>query len=117
MNKALSRSVRQGVVLSEDETGRGGLVKSIVRIKETDPVCIRKRGPRTFEEIPPSELQAVARLLSEQLGGEPGSDEHLRAVLAYFDLKRLTTSVGTSLLEALEMRFPYVDDLVKREQP
>jgi hypothetical protein len=25
-----------------------------------------------------------------------GSDEHLRAILEYFDLKRLTTQVGTS---------------------
>ena len=30
-----------------------------------------------------------------------GSDEHLRAILECFDLKRLTTQVGTSLLEFL----------------
>jgi hypothetical protein len=31
-----------------------------------------------------------------------GSDEHLRAILEYFDLKRLTTQVGTTLLEVLD---------------
>jgi hypothetical protein len=31
-----------------------------------------------------------------------GSDEHLRAILEYFDLKRLTTQVGTTLLEILD---------------
>lgn len=31
-----------------------------------------------------------------------GSDEHLRATLEFFDLKRLTTQVGTRLLEILK---------------
>jgi hypothetical protein len=33
---------------------------------------------------------------------EPGSDEHLRAILELFDLKRLTAQVGTRLLEILD---------------
>lgn len=42
-----------------------------------------------------------------------GSDEHLRAVLECFDLKRLTAQVGTTLLEILDMDFPYVAELLK----
>jgi hypothetical protein len=33
-----------------------------------------------------------------------GSDGHLRAILECFDLKRLTTQVGTTLLEILDRR-------------
>jgi very-short-patch-repair endonuclease len=86
MNRALGCLVRQGVVVAEDEMKSGGFVKSIVRVKGADLVCIRKRGPRTFEEIPGSEVRVVARLLSEQLDGEFGSTEHVRAVNAFFDL-------------------------------
>src|SRR4051794_15129910 len=35
-------------------------------------------GPRTFEEIPPAELRATGKLVSETLHLEPGTDEHLR---------------------------------------
>ena len=43
-------------------------------------------------------------------GLDPGSDDHLRAILDIYDLKRLTTQVGTSLLEILEKHFSYVDE-------
>ena len=52
--------------------------------------------------------------LAERHGYSSGSDEHLRAVLERFDLKRLTTQVGTTLLEILERRFPYVDEFITR---
>ena len=52
--------------------------------------------------------------LAQRHGFSSGSDEHLRAVLEYFDLKRLTTQVGTTLLEILERAFPYVDEFINR---
>ncbi len=78
------------------------------------PIRLRSRGPQSFEEIPPSELQVVANYLAQRHGFSSGSDEHLRAVLECFDLKRLTTQVGTTLLEILERRFPYVDEFINR---
>ena len=65
---------------------------------------LRERGPRTFDEIPPEELRVVARHVSEHFKLEPRSDAHLRAILEYFDLKRLTAQVGTALLEILEQK-------------
>lgn len=113
MNKALANTVRQGRVISEEETGKRGLLFSVVRIKGSPSIKLRSRGPRTFEEIPPSELQTVARHLAERRNLESGSDEHLRAVLECFDLKRLTTQVGTTVLDILERKIPYVDDLLR----
>lgn len=110
MNKALQNAIRQGRVISEDESGKGGLLFSVVRMTGTPPIRLRARGTRTFEEIPPSELQIVAKYLVQRHGLESGSDRHLRATLETFDLKRLTTQVGTSLIEILEKHYPYVDE-------
>jgi hypothetical protein len=106
MNKALTNAIRQGRVISEDETGKGGLLYSVVRVKGSPPIKLRSRGPRTFEEIPPSELRTVATYLAEQRNLKAGSDEHLRAVLECFDLKRLTTQTSATLLAVLGERYP-----------
>jgi REase_MTES_1575 len=102
MNKALANAIRQGRVVSENEPNKSGLILSTVRSKGTPTVKPRRRGPRTFDEIPPGELRAVGRHLCEARQMTRGSDEHLRAILEYFDLKRLTAQVGTTLLEVLD---------------
>jgi very-short-patch-repair endonuclease len=102
MNKALQHAVRNGRVISENEAGTTGLILSTVRSNGTPLVKLRFRGPRTFEEIPPGELRAIGAYLKDAIELEHGSDEHLRAILESFDLKRLTTQVGTSLLQILE---------------
>lgn len=78
------------------------------------PINPRARGPREFEEIPPGELLLVARYLVERDSMSNGSDEHLRSILECFELKRLTTNVGTRLLKILERAVPYVDEYLAR---
>ena len=114
LNKSLQHAIRKEVVIKEDEFGTGGLVDSIVRLPNMPRVVVRERGPRSFEEIPPSELQFVARRVLQDKKGEiePGSDAHLRAVLDFFDLQRLTTQVGVRLLDILDRHYPYVDEMV-----
>ena len=112
MNKALADAIRRERVVAEEESGIRGLLYSVVRLKGSVPIKVRRRGARSFEEIPPSELQAVARYLQERDSLELGSDGHLRAILECYDLKRLTTQVGTTVLEILEREFPYVDDAI-----
>jgi very-short-patch-repair endonuclease len=102
MNKALAVTVRQERVVSENQPGKSGLILSTVRIKGTPRVNVRRRGPRTFEEIPPGELRDVAKRLCDSEKMTRGSDEHLRAVLECFDLRRLTTQVGTALLDIID---------------
>ena len=102
MNKALAVAVRQERVVLENEPGKTGLILSTARSKGKPRVNVRRRGPRTFEEIPPGELRAVAKHLCESGKMTRGSDEHLRAVLECFDLRRLTTQVGTALLDTID---------------
>lgn len=54
------------------------------------------------------------RNLAGQHGFKSGSDDHLRAILDNYDLKRLTTQVGQSLLEILERHYSYVDEHLNR---
>ena len=110
MNKALADAIQQQRLVSENEATERDLMYSVVRVKGSPPIKLRTRGRRSLEEIPPSELQVVARHLLERHRFQPGSDEHLRAILDFFDLKRLTTQAGTMLLEVLERNFPYVKE-------
>ncbi len=112
MNRALQATIRSGRVVKEDEWEMGGLVRLIVRTSDAPPIMARARGPRKFEEIPPSEMQLVARQLladyNEEM--ESGSEAHLKEVLATFDLKRLTKPVAETLREVLRNRYSHVDD-------
>ena len=111
MNTALPQAVQQGRVITEDGWLKGGLIHSIVRGPDAEPVVAREQGPRKFDEIPPSELKLVAWLVltGREDEFEFGSHEHLRAVLKAFRSRRLTMPIGRPLLDILERRYPYVD--------
>jgi very-short-patch-repair endonuclease len=112
MNKALSRAVRQERVVCTNEAGADGILCSVVRVHGSPSIKLRRRGSRSFEELPPSELQVVAKYLQEQKGCTRGSDEHLREILECFNLKRLTTQVTTALLKVLELDLPHADEFL-----
>ncbi len=116
LNKALQRAVRQRRVVAEDELKVKGLVKTVVRITDTPQVRLRARGPRRFDEIPPSEILVASQLALEDSSVQKGSDEHFHAILALFDLKRLTAQTGTMLLEVIEMRFDYVTEWFREHE-
>jgi very-short-patch-repair endonuclease len=99
MNRALSTAVGQGRVICENAPGEGGIVRAMVRLPGAPAVRARRRGPRSVDEIPPSELRAVARRLSAALNLTPGSDEHLRAVIQAMDLPLMLSQVS-AMLEA-----------------
>jgi hypothetical protein len=101
LNRALAQAIKDGRVISENGPGVTGLIYSTVRLQNTASVTLRFRGSRTFEEIPPGELYVAAKHVFQADHMMWSSDEHLRAVLEFFDLKRLTTQVGIRLKEIL----------------
>ena len=115
MSQALQLSVRRGQLILHDELGLDELSET-VRLKEGPKVLPRQRGPRDFDEIPPSELQLIARRIANAEGAEPGSEDHMRRVLDALELKRLTSQVSTRLLDALTRRYSYVDEILDRDQ-
>jgi len=96
LNKALSRLVRQGRVTLEDERQQGGQIYAVARIAGTPPVCLRERGPRTFDEIPFAELAAHLRLIHAELP-ELGREELCRELLDRYGLVRMTKAVRQTL--------------------
>src|SRR5258707_6775107 len=68
MNKALAHAIRQGRLVSENEANDRGLLFSVVRVNGSPAIRLRSRGPRSLEEIPPSELQVVATYLANRHG-------------------------------------------------
>ena len=117
MQQALQTAMRVGQIESFNETDDNDLMSHTMRATGTPPLVIRTRGDRLFEEITPSEIQFVAKYLSKTRGLSVGSDEHLRAVLEFFDLKRLTTQVGSGILDILQKELPHVDALLEQLSP
>ena len=109
MNRSLQHAIRNGLVESEDELGVGGLIYSVVRTQSSPEVLLRDRGGRSLEEIPPSELQMIGRIVARDTGFELATEEHLRAVLDYLDLKRLTAGASDRLKDVLSRRYAWVD--------
>ena len=119
MEMALQHAISQDLVVIADEGKVGGLVRLIVRLPDCQPVVARERGPREFGQIPPSELQLVAGLvrIGREYELERCSEEHLRAVLKAFDLRRFTKGIRTTLLDVLERRYPYVEAALEEMSP
>ena len=72
-------------------------LSEIIWIKETTCEVLRKRGDRSLEEIPLGELFAISHLVAKSSNTSLGSEEHLREILDWLDLKRLTTNAETIL--------------------
>jgi very-short-patch-repair endonuclease len=101
LNKGLAKAIRDGRVVSENEPGASGLIHSTVWLQGAQPVTLRLRGPRAFEEIPPGELKTAATHVFRPGRMTWNGDEHHRAILELFELKRMTTNVRTRLTHLL----------------
>lgn len=108
MTRVLKNMIDEGQIDVEFEYGISDLDQAIVRLSGRPKIILRERGERSFEEIPPSEILTVAKYLLTTQSFHKGSDDHLRAVLDVFALKRLTGSTESKLLEIMDKNFDYV---------
>ena len=69
-NEAIRRAAEQGLILERDEhENPESPIHQIVRTPGTPEVVLRKRGPRSFDEIPPAEIgELMKRLLKKTPG-------------------------------------------------
>lgn len=107
LNGAAFRAVQKGRIWSNDECKTGGLLMSVVGIKEAPFIKLRERGPRALKEIPPSEIQAMAHRIAAHYGLRFGSAQHLKAVLSCYELE-CTQHLRYALSEILRLDIPYV---------
>jgi hypothetical protein len=110
MNKSLQTLVKRGDVMVQDEMNVGGLVYTYIRAKDSQPIVLRERGPRTFNEIPPSEILIVINYIRPKEKESIGDNDQLyRNVLNEFNLKRLTVATKERLNDILALNLDYVD--------
>lgn len=57
--------------------------------------------------------ECKATLINQTDDHHRGSDDHLRAILAHYELKRLTTQVAERLQDVIAGSYPYVEKLLK----
>jgi superfamily I DNA and/or RNA helicase/very-short-patch-repair endonuclease len=110
MIQAFKAALKRNDIECVNETDSDDFLSYTVRSFGSEMITIRTRGDRSLEEITPSEIQFVAKYIAQKYKFSSGSDEHLKALLEFFELKRLTTQSGTLILEALKKNMPYVDE-------
>lgn len=111
LTRALKHAIRHDGVEAVDERQNGQTLDLILRKSGSPAVVPRLRGPRDFSEIPPSEIVFVAKQLAAVEAMVYGSEEHMRALLECFDLKRLTEGVRRELREILDLSFDQFDQM------
>ena len=92
LNRALARLERGNRVVVERATGERGYRNAVLRTVETEPVRVREIGPRSFDEIPHSELAELVRAVRSSKP-EAKSEEVRREVLGIYGLVRMTAQV------------------------
>lgn len=97
MNRAIYRAVKLGRLQQCDESRRGGQINQIIRLAGTPEVCVRERGPRSLQEIPPMEIALVREMIA---ANNPGLDENqlLRRLAATYRIGRVTHQIRSLLL-------------------
>ncbi|MGH3322121.1 MAG: hypothetical protein ACRDN9_18500 [Streptosporangiaceae bacterium] len=74
LNSAVNSAVRRGVLVADDPLGHAGVKPCTYRLPDQPVVCARQLGPRTLDQVPPSELAALMALVSRDYGWEERGD-------------------------------------------
>jgi len=109
MSKAIRIGLKEGHIEAETTFSPSDIMGQTLRLTGGDLFIIRSRGSRTLEEIPPQELQFVGQYMARKQNLPKGSEEHLRAILDFFELRRLTAQAKKHILQILQYEMPNID--------
>lgn len=105
LRKTFSRGVKAAVARGLVRLVEGDdpfSLHTVVALPAGPAAVVRQKGPRTFEQIPDTELRALGESLLAVY--PPASDELFRAILDHYELKRLTANIRERLQDALAGR-------------
>ena len=105
LRKTFSRALKSALARGSVRLVEGddpASLNTVVALPDGPEALVRDRGPRTIEQIPDKELRALGQTLAVVYPRE--SEEHLRAILEHYELKRLTTGTRDRLIDALAGR-------------
>jgi very-short-patch-repair endonuclease len=106
--KSLQLLKRTNLILGHNFKDSDDDLGEIVWLIGRPSELLRKRGDRTLEEIPLNELYAISKLVITIQNIALGSEDHMRAMLEYLDLKRLTTLAESLLKLAISGQFTQI---------
>ena len=99
LNRALARLERGNRVIVERAADGSGFKDAVIRTPDSVSVKVRQIGPRSFDEVPLSELAKLIEAVgSTNPNGTP--DEIYREVLGIYGLVRMTAQVRQRFEEA-----------------
>lgn len=103
LNKAIWKAIRDGLIEERNEAGPSGPKERVLRRANSPSVVVRPRGNRDFLEIPPSEVATVMCRLERQ-GTAPRVEILGRAVLDFYEIRRMTKNIHARLQWILDRR-------------
>ncbi len=96
LNALISRAQRSGTLIGDDPLGHGGVKLRTYRLPDQAETIPRALGPRTLDEMPPTELSAaMARVLEEQ--PDAGHEQLMRQTLRLLGRTSLTQTAREAL--------------------
>jgi hypothetical protein len=101
----LAHLKQKGLILGHKYTVSDDNLNETIWLNGNSNEIIRTRGDRILEEIPLGELYAISEIVVTSENVEKGSEEHLRKILEYLDLKRLTGNAESILNKAISGDF------------
>lgn len=111
LNRQITRLVQAGTLLADNPTGESGVKPKTYRMPTQPEVRVRELGPRSLDEVPPSELAA---LIADTAGIVPSgwddTETLYRAALSRLGLVRMTTGVIAKLDEARHLAESTLED-------
>jgi very-short-patch-repair endonuclease len=113
LHKALRRGAQQGMLVIRNESATRDLDEHVVRRAGAATAIVRRRGPRDFSEIPPSEIAALLSRLASRNPGTPDTGLY-REVLAFYETRRLTANIEGQLTRVSANRAQLLDDGVSQ---
>ena len=99
LDGALAKLERAERVFVERAAGERGYRDALLRIPECDRIKMRDIGPRSFDEVPRSELATLVRAVKTSKA-DANPDEICREVLDKYGLVRMTAQVRRRFEEA-----------------
>jgi len=98
-NEAIRRATGQGLILVRDEhENPESPIHQIVRTPGTPEVMLRKRGPRSFDEIPPAEIVALMNRIRESFP-QLSREDIIQEVETKYELDHSRSSIREKLTE------------------
>jgi transcription elongation GreA/GreB family factor/very-short-patch-repair endonuclease len=102
LNSALEVAIVSGQLQKIPGHGITKSSEMLIKLNDQPDYLIRPNLSRSLDEIPKNELSAVSKQIKESQAYLDG-DEHIRAILSFYGMKRLTEHTRQVLKEAITM--------------